>query len=88
MTTDTPTALTLTIDLFGPLRAHGAEIVVQIPAGADMAAVRAAAALALPDADPQLIADSALAADSRILPPDHLITRADRLALLPPVNGG
>lgn len=77
----------ITLRLFGAFREHGQTVVLTLPKGASAAEVKAALGKAIP-ADPALIADSALADDSTILPGDAVFDADTALAILPPVCGG
>lgn len=79
--------VTLTLRLFGALRDHGETAVVKVRVGATASDVRTALAASVP-VDAALLAISALATDTEVLPPDVVFDRDAELALLPPVCGG
>lgn len=77
----------LTVQLFGALREHGAQIELAVPKGAGPIELRAALAEALA-IDPALLAISALANEDEVLDESATFERDGTLAVLPPVCGG
>jgi molybdopterin converting factor subunit 1 len=75
--------------LFAALReAAGArEVTVELPAPADVAALRRALAATYPRLAP-LLAAAAAAVNEEYVPADHPLADGDIVALIPPVSGG
>lgn len=87
-------SMTLSIRMFGAFRKyHPGILAVNLPAGANASAVKAAIAEALRQTNPafcdsDLIEKSVLADNQRILAGDEIIQSTSTLAILPPVCGG
>ena len=79
--------ITITMRLFGPLRAYGERVIFKIAAGSGVHEIKEMLARTLKTADARLIADSALANDNEIIT-DMVFTKDSELAILPPVCGG
>lgn len=86
---------TIKIELYGAFRNFddGNEIVLHLPNGANLAAIKSAFVTALqnryPDFDIEaLVAVSAFADDCAIIGSGFAVMKDTKLAILPPVNGG
>lgn len=80
-------SVTLTVSLFGALRANGGKpLTLQLPKGTTLTEARHALKAALNDHP--LIDDSALADEKQVLPEDAVFEHDTELAILPPVCGG
>jgi hypothetical protein len=78
--------ITLTISLYGALRAHGGPVSLTAPSGITVAGVRELLAGAL--GGEALVADCALAGPDAVLTDDAVLSADCALAALPPVCGG
>ena len=80
--------ININMRLFGAFRKFGESVTFSLPSGATVHQLKETLAAALNNADPLLIADSAIANDHEIIGADHIFTQDCRLAILPPVCGG
>lgn len=80
--------ITIKMRLFGAFRKYGEETAFSAPAGCTAREAKARLESVLPDADPKLIRDSALANDDEIIDDAAVLDKDCRLAILPPVCGG
>lgn len=80
--------ITITINLFGAFRDYGDSRSLTLPMGSTTADAKLKLADMLDQKGRQLVADSAMANDSAILPDDHLLHADANLSILPPVCGG
>ena len=81
--------MTVTVHMFaraGELAAAD-HVVVEVPAGATVAAVRAALAAAVPALAP-LLERSAVAVNHDFAEADRVVGPGDEVAVIPPVSGG
>jgi molybdopterin converting factor subunit 1 len=81
--------MTLTIHLFAAARdlAGSSSVAVELPPGANIAALRAALAEAVPALAP-LLARSAMAVNQDFAEDTRVLAASDELAVIPPVSGG
>ncbi len=76
------------VQLFGAFRPIGSQMVLQVPADANVQAVRTAFAAKLPEDLHALLAVSRFADEHKVLAEDTAIGDNSVFAILPPVSGG